>query len=222
MSSEKKYTDRELYEQVKDLDFALLLSGLTVLVKDTMTYLTEEGIESLRAEEFRQTYLYWLNDSRYYRERFTPELYDSLEDCALTEDMEGIVEKIANSKSDLELLTNSKLGNKEWLRSSGWAFFQTYSGLRRADILGGLPLKEFKKAICENRDPYKSKTENDGRDSKKQEQICEKNDPFMPVNAIIEKLIGTEKQWTKYWFPLMLYIVLLLQKTDYTTLGDIV
>lgn len=200
---------KEMYKQVKDLDFDLLISGLTVLLKDTMTYITEQGIDSQTAEGFRQTFLNMLNDSRYYRERITPELYQPLEDCKLTKDMQGIIERITNSQTGLELLCDRKLADEEWLRSPGWHFLQTYSAQKGSDILGGLTVDTFKAAFCAGRDPYKKK------------EKCEESDPYKPIKAVVEKLAGSEKQWKKYWHPLMLYVVVLIQRTNFTTLEDI-
>jgi hypothetical protein len=195
-----------MFRQVKDLELGLLLSGLTILVKDTATFLTAYGLDDEMAEGFRLAYLDMLSDNRYYWDKFGPELYLSLKDAGLPD---GLASDAAKCKADLLPLTNGDL-ETEWLRAPGWHFFQIYSGQRRNDILRDTTLEELKEAFCEGNDPY-------GRE---QEDTCtdKTSDPYKPIEGLVKRLSGTDHESKKFWYPVMLYLALLLKKTNFTTL----
>ena len=203
-----------MYQQVKDLEVGLLLSGLTILVKGTATYLTTHGIDNEMAEQFRLAHLAMLNNNRYYQEKFYPDLYKPLKTTKLPYGSEEIVPKAGQCKADLRLLTDCALEDEEWLRAPGWHFFQTYSGQRKSNILRGITLEKLEEAFCEGEDPYETKSE----DSCKKE--VEDNNPYKPVEAVIKRLVESDQQWNKFWYPVMLYLVVLIQKTNFETLED--
>jgi len=192
----------------------LLLSGLTILVKGTANYLTTHGIDNEMAEQFHLVHLEMLNNNRYYQERFYPKLYGPLKKDEFPYGSEEIVPKAGQCKADLRLLTNCALEDQEWLRAPGWRFFQTYSGQRKNDILRGITFEKLEEAFCKGEDPYETKPEN----SSKQE--VEDNSPYKTVEAVIKRLIESDQQWSKFWYPLMLYLVVLIQKTNFETLED--
>jgi len=196
----------QMYSQVKDLESGLLFSGLTILAKDTAIFLTAHGIADEMAEGFRLAYLNMLRDNRYYWERFGPKLYLPLKDAELPE---GFASGAAKCKADLQPLTNCDL-ETEWLRAPGWYFFKTYTDQRRNDILRGITLEELKAAFCEGKDPYERKA--------KDSSIREAKDPYKPIAGMVERLVGTDRLWQEFWYPVMLYLVLLLQRTNFTTL----
>lgn len=213
-----QYTDRleRMYSQVKDLELGLLLSGLTILVKDTEIYLTAYGLDNAMAEGFRLAYLGMLSENRYYWQRFGPNLYLPLKDAGLPE---GFSSAAAKCKADLGPLTDLSL-ETEWLRAPGWHFLKTYSVQRKNDILSkitldekkqevlrDITLNELKAAFCEGRNPYKK-------------DVCEQEDssPYKPIEGMVNRLIGTDQEWGEFWYPVMLYMALLLHKTNFTTL----
>jgi hypothetical protein len=225
-----QHTDRleRMYSQVKDLELGLLLSGLTILVKDTEIYLTAYGLDNAMAEGFRLAYLDMLSDNRYYWEQFGPNLYLLLKEAGLPE---GFASGAAKCKADLGPLTDLSL-ETEWLRAPGWHFLQTYSGQRKNDILSKLcplpsssatspvqresevirndiTLKELREAFCKSENPYKCE----------KEDASEKDaNPFKPIKGLVERLVGTDQQFKEFWYPVMLYMALLLHKTNFTTL----
>ncbi len=196
-----EYTEcKEMYEQsifLGKLKLGLLLSGLTIMVKDTAVYLTTYGIDGKTAEGFRLAYLDMLNDNRYYWEQFGPELYRPLKDIKLQE----------GCKADFKL-KNESYQDTEWLRAPGWRFFKTYTAQRKNDLLQGITLDQLKAAFHENRNPYKPKAACDQEDGKSYE----------PIKGLVDQLIGTEKQSTTFWYPVMIYVAYLLQKTNFVTL----
>ena len=196
-----------MYCQVQDLDFGPLLSGLTILVKDTATYITVYGVDNDMAEGFRQAYLDMLSDDRYYWRKFGPKLYQSLGDAGLPE---GFASRASNCNGDLQQLTECDL-DYEWLRAPGWHFFQTYSGQRSNDILRDITLEKLKAAFCEGKNPY----EREANDS----SIRQDRDPYKPIAGVVKQLVKADRFGGRtYWYPVMLYLALLLRKTDFTTL----
>lgn len=196
-----------MYDQVKGLDRKRLLPGLTVLTKDTAAFLVASGIDDETTEGFRLAYLDMLGHNRYYWELFGPELYLPLRDVPPKGLPEGFASAAASCEADLRPLLDCDL-KKEWLRAPGWHFFQAYSRQRRERILCGKSLEAFRDAFCEGVDPCApaSKT------------LCDNKDPFKPVAATVERLAGSERQANRFWHPVMLYLVLLLYKTNFITL----
>ncbi len=68
-------------------------------------------------------------------------------------------------------------------------------------------------AFCEERNPYKRKV--------KESSERESRNPFLPVEGVVKLLVGTDLQWNEYFYPVMLHMALLIQKTNFATLEDI-
>lgn len=196
----------EMFRQVRGLNLDLLLSGLTILVKDTATFLTAYGLDDEMAEGFRLAYLDMLSDNRYYWEKFGPDLYLPLKEAGLPH---KVVTSAANCEVNLRPLTEID-EDTEWLRAPGWHFLKTYSGQRKNDILRGISLEELKDAFCEGKDPY----ENESEDS----CFCESKDPYKPIEGVVGRLAGTDREFKIFWYPVMLYLALLFRETNFTTL----
>lgn len=192
---------KPMYNQVKDIDLGRLLSGLTILAKDSATFLTTHGVDSEMAEGFRLAYLSMLSNNRYYWVKFGPKLYFPLGDAGLPE---GFASDASNCNGDLQRLTECDL-NHEWLRAPGWHFFQTYSGQRRNDILDDMTLEKLKASFCEAKDPDDS-------------IAWEARDPYDPIAELVGRLVGTDRFGRTFWYPVMLYLALLLHKTNFETL----
>lgn len=197
---------KTMYRQVRDLDLGRLLSGLTILVKDTEIYLTAYGLDNAVAEGFRLAYLGMLSDNRYYWEQFGRNLYLPLKEAGLPE---GFASDANNCRADLGPLIDASR-DIEWLRAPGWHFLKTYSGQRKTDILRGLTLEDLKSAFCEGRNPYKRES-NSVADQ-------EDTNPYKPIEGVVGRLIGSDQEWGGFWYPVMLYLALLLHKTDCETL----
>lgn len=197
---------KAMYRQVRDLDEGRLLSGLTILVKDTGIYLTAYGLDNAVAEGFRLAYLGMLSDDRYYWEHFGPNLYLPLKEAGLPE---GFASGANNCRAELGPLIDASR-ETEWLRAPGWHFLKTYSGQRKNDILRNITLEDLKAAFCEGRNPYKREN-SDGCDPKD-------TNPYKPIEGVVGRLIGSDQEWGGFWYPVMLYLALLLQKTDFRTL----
>ena len=195
-----------MFRQVRDLELGLLLSGLTILVKDTATFLTAYGIDDVMAEGFRFAYLDMLSDNRYYWDKFGPKLYLPLKDAGLPD---GLVSGAVKCKADLRPLTDYDL-ETEWLRAPGWHFLRTYSRQRENDILRDITLEELKDAFCEEKDPYE----------REQKDACtsKTSDPYKPIEGLVKRLSGTDHESKKFWYPVMLYLALLLHKTNFISL----
>lgn len=197
---------KPMYRQVKDLELGPLLSGLTILAKDTATYLTAHGVDNEMGEGFRLAYLGMLSENRYYWERFRQKLYLPLGEARLPE---GFASGAFNGNWDLQRLLEADLDH-DWLRAPGWHFLKTYSGQRKTDILRGLMLGDLGTAFCEGRNPYKRES-NGVADQ-------EDTNPYKPIEGVVGRLIGSDQEWGGFWYPVMLYLALLLHKTDFETL----
>ena len=197
---------KPMYRQVKDLDLGPLLSGLTILAKDTATYLTVHGVNNEIGEGFRLAYLGMLSDDRYYWEQFGRNLYLPLKEAGLPE---GFASGANNRRADLGPLVDSSR-EIEWLRAPGWHFLKTYSGQRKNDILRDITLGDLTAAFCEGRDPYKRES-NGVADQ-------EDTNPYKPIEGLVGRLIESDQEWSGFWYPVMLYLALLLHKTNFETL----
>lgn len=197
---------KPMYRQVKDLDLGPLLSGLTILAKDTATYLTVHGVNNEIGEGFRLAYLGMLSDDRYYWEQFGRNLYLPLKEAGLPE---GFASGANNRRADLGPLVDSSR-EIEWLRAPGWHFLKTYSGQRKNDILRDITLGDLTAAFCKGRNPYKRES-NGVADQ-------EDTNPYKPIEGLVGRLIGSDQEWGGFWYPVMLYLALLLHKTDFETL----
>ena len=80
----------------------------------------------------------------------------------------------------------------------------------KKEVLRGITLEKLKAAFCEGRDPY----EPEAKDS----CIREPKDPYKPIQGLDKRLAGTDHQWQKFWYPVMLYRSLLLVKTNFEIL----
>lgn len=179
------------FEQAKALDLAQLLSGLTILVKDTADFIHTNGLKDTTAENFRQAYLDVLNHDRYYWAAFGPDLHKSLADAGMPT---GFAKNAANCILDLSALTNEEI-IQEWTRAAGWFFLKTYSQQLRSVILEPHPNVETLKT-----------------------KLIDEEEPDKPWLELISKLAKQGNQASWFLYPLMLYFVLLLKTSDFITL----
>ncbi len=183
---------KAMYEQVKDLPTELLFAGFTVLVKDTESYTDANGLNDAASELLRAAYLDMLNYDRYYWETFFPELYRTLSEAGLPF---GIAKAASQCNFDLSPLTDPLIEH-EWTRAPGWHCFETYTSQIKDDILRETDLEKLKSTFWNAKEPYE------------------------PFAALTKKLAKTSSFGPGFWYPLMLYVTLLLVETDFKTLAD--
>lgn len=183
---------KKIYHQAKDLELELLFSGLTILVKDTADFINANGIKDKAIDEFMESYLAMLNHDRYYWEQFGPGLYMSLPDTDLPS---GIIKAAYKGKFDIEELTHKNIISA-WTQYPGYHFFKTYTLKIKDTILKGTGLEQEKANVFECKEP--------------EEQIF----------PLVEKLSTQSNFGPGFWYPLMLYISLLLFRSRYITLEE--
>ena len=183
---------KKIYHQVKDLKMELLLSGLTILVKDTADFINANGFKDNAIDKFMESYLAMLNHDRYYWEQFGPGLYMSLPDAGLPS---GIVKEAYKGKFDMEQLTHENIIS-EWTQYPGYYFFKTYTLKIKDIILKGTGLEQEKAKIYECKEPEEH------------------------IFPLIEKLSKQSNYGPGFWYPIMLYISLLLFRSRYITLEE--
>jgi len=191
MKTEHEKPWKKMYDQAKNAKPGLLFAGLTVLIKDTADFINAEGLADDAAEGFRTAYLDMLNYDRYYWEKFGPKLFLTLADAGLPH---GIAKAASKCSFDVGKLVELPIEH-EWTRAPGWHSFKTYTGQIKGDILGDKTLDELKA------------------------EFCKASDPFKPVAALVEQLAKRSSFPPAFWYPVMLYITLLLKKTDFRTLS---
>lgn len=103
----------------------------------------------------------------------------------------GITEKAERENFHIERLCEKELV-KEWNRFLGWAFFREYSFVLRENITGALA----------------DDVPDEGQNT--QEKVVE----------LAGKLIGTAAPDEYYWYPLILFLSLLLYRTDFSTVPE--
>jgi hypothetical protein len=183
---------RKMYQQAKDLDLRHLLTGLTILVKDTADFINSQGYSDDVTEAFRLAYLEMMNHDRYYWSKFGPDLYKDISDTKLPA---GIIKAIREGTFDLEPLIKADI-KTEWAKPIGWYFFKNYSRQNRSLILDGRSVDQLREKICEAKDPA---------------------DPFV---AMVDRLSHSTTYVPGFLYPVMLYISLLLKVTDFTTIDE--
>ena len=183
---------RKIYDQVHKADLKLLLSGMSILVRDTSDFLHLKGFQDPHSEEFRQVYTAMLDEDRYYWSTFGPELYKHLKDTKLPS---GLVEKAYRGNFNLSELLDTKI-NKEYTRFPGWFFFRRYSQTIKSRILPEATVEE------------------------ERQRIFESADDFEIVEEYVNKLVEDSTVGKEFWYPVMLYVSLLLLKSVLVTFKE--
>ncbi len=183
---------KKIYHQVKDLKTELMLSGMTVLIKDTADFINSNGFKDEAIDTFREAYLATLNHDRFYWEQFGPGLYMTLPDAGLPS---GIVKEAFKGNFDLEPLKNENIVSA-WTQFAGYYFFKIYSLKVKDIILKGSGLEQEKTKVFECKEPEEH------------------------VFPLIDKLSKQSSFGPGFWYPLMLYISLLLIRSRFVTLEE--
>lgn len=187
---------REQYETTHKLDVKFLLAGLTILAKDAADYINVAALEGEQIGLFRRAFLQMMNEDRYYWSLVGPELYENLRDTGMPHGIARAA-SVCNFKPMADLQKPAL--DREWIRAPGWKFFKIFSTLLKNLILDGMTLDKFKAQLCE---PLEDK------------------DPIDNDLELIARLAKPKPHGSCFWYPLMLYMVILLKYTDFTTLEE--
>ncbi|MEZ5039258.1 MAG: hypothetical protein R2828_05185 [Saprospiraceae bacterium] len=183
---------RKTFREIKDLHLGILLAGVGVLIKDTAEFIAANGFNDPLIDLFRKTYQQVYENDRLYWRTIGPDLYKSLDDVSLPS---GVVTAAAMGNLNINPLCQPVI-EKEWTRFTGWLFFKTFTYEMTDAILKKSSLREEK----EKADNPRSMDD----------QVIE----------IIQKLSASAKEGHWYWYPLFLYLSVLLGKTRFETLKE--
>jgi hypothetical protein len=186
---------RDLVDQAKDRDAKLLAAGLTVLAKDVAEYLAATARPEEGAQLFQELYLAGLNEERQYWEAYGPNLFSTLEKAGLPF---GFAQAATEGKADVFLLGDRSIMH-EWT---------TFPG---RDLLKEFATK-FKETICGKDGPYEKLMNG---------LIGQADLPITIAGAILA--VGFSA--ATFWYPLAVYVGLLLAKAalkTYCETGEVV
>lgn len=183
---------KKIYHQVKDLKLELLLSGLTILMKDTADFINTSGFKDDAIDKFKKAYMATLNHDRFYWEQFGPGLYMTLPDANLPS---GIVKEAFKGNFDLEPLKNEDVVS-DWTQFPGYYFFKIYTCKVKDIILKASDLEQEKIKVDECKEPEEY------------------------VFPLIERLSKQSSFGPGLWYPIMLYISLVLIRSRFVTLKE--
>lgn len=178
---------QNLVDQARDREPKLLSAGLTVLAKDAAEYLAATGKGGNDVRLFQDIYSEALGVEREYWEKHGPRVFSSLEDAGLPR---GFAAAAVAGKADL-----SRLGDKgiehEWTKFPG------------RDLLKKFSVK-FRETICGKDGPYE----------KFQNGLLGQAD--LPV-TIAASILTAGLSAAMFWYPLAVYVGLLLSKAALKT-----
>ena len=176
----------QIYRQVYRWGDSLHFAGLGVLSKDLAEYLATQGLVDDAIDKFRTALSRAMDQDLSYSAMFWPEALASLSE------LEGIPSGMANHADQDNFDLPEAMGDHkmvaEWNRFLGWAFFREYHRALQEPI-----------SKCLTPDP--------------EEQAREAEDQEVAI-TLAECLLGDAIPDKKYWYPLVLYFCLLVQKTN--------
>jgi len=178
-----------LMNEAKDRDTSLLLAGLTVLAKDAAEFLAATGRAGTDVQLFQQVYSDALSVERDFWERNGSRVFASLQDAGLPRSF------AATAVTGLPDLSLSPLGDPaivhEWTVGPG------------RDLLRKFAVK-FRATICGKDGPY----------DKLQNGLLGQAD--LPV-TIVSAILSAGLSPATFWYPLAVYVSLLLSKAALKT-----
>lgn len=203
---------KKIYEDVKQQEDDLLLAGFAVLIKDTEDYCNNNGLDDPGTRKLHDVYLAMQNHDRFYWRAVDGRLHLDLREAGLPSD---IARKAAEGDYDLSALFDDRIVNHEWTRGPGWHAFKTYTKLRKAEILKRPPQDKYQNL---------SQTPPPPRDYTVEELEAlffdSTKPPHVPYVDLVEKLATTNSIVGCFWFPLLMYLAVLLVRSDFQTLSD--
>jgi hypothetical protein len=182
---------KTLFSQVKGIDIRQALAGLTILMKDTAEFLTAKGYRDPATASFRVVFLDTLNEDRFYWESFGPALYASLTDNQLPH---GVVDQANRGQFDVTPVTKANNIFHEWTHFVGWCFFKKFSQKHGSAAIGEQGLAKDKQMLC-------TETEEN-------------------VVKVAQRLLDKEFTDKGYWFPLVIFLALLIVRTKFETIAE--
>jgi len=179
-----------LYEQVRNCEINFLLSGLTVTAKDLLEYLVDKSYNDPSINTFRLAWIAGIDPDRFYWEQLYPEVFTGLDDAELPS---GFTETIAVGEwgGIGDSFTNPE-NDREWTRSIGWSFFKQYSTVLKSTI-----------------------------DLATTDQAWQQlNDSHSRILFLAKKLLDKTESKALYWALLLLFVSMLLVKTNFSTIPN--
>ncbi|HNP83860.1 MAG TPA: hypothetical protein PKN47_20540 [Nitrospira sp.] len=178
---------RNLVEQARDRDPALLCAGLTVLAKDAAEYFAATGKSGNDVRLFQVLYSEALDTERQYWEEHGSPVFQPLQDAGLPR---GFTAAAEAGQVDLSPIGEQAIVH-EWTKFPG------------RDLLKKFSLK-FRDTICGKDGPYE----------KFQNGLLAQAD--LPV-TIAAAILAAGLSAATFWYPLAVYVGLLLSKATLKT-----
>jgi len=176
-----------IYEQLKDLDESLLFAGLTVVAKDTAEYIATTAQQTGGEMAFHEAYLEGINRERDFWGAMNSPLYQPLSVSGLPH---GFSQGTMLGSPDLGPLHNPAI-HHEWTSIPGRDLLEKFG-------------RKFKEVICGKDGPYEKF--NNGL-------VGQADLPITIASSILTAGLST----AAFWYPLAVYLGLLLVKTGLKT-----
>ncbi len=177
--SDQPHEFQPLLEKIAATDIRNLIAGITILSKDLAEHLASGGFGDPAAARFYRVYTQSLSESRWFRERFNPQLY-----LPLRESFEPALPAYAQEASrfifELTDLNKPKI-DKEWTTAPGWQLFVAFG-------------QEFRTLL----EKFKNELKNDPLNTN-----LDQSEKTLKLFDLI-RLEGFDKR--PHWIPLAMYI----------------
>ncbi len=222
----------EIIGEINCLSLGLLWTGLTILSKDMMEFLSVGAYDSHAVTRFRQIYIKALNEDRAYWEVYGPELYRPLKN--INGMPSGFAARARKGNFDISDLTQEvedvPPGQepiiRKWTHYPGWELSkQSGIGLSGAICHGDRPGEEtvgYKTGTgtydCEDVvDQGTSPVANTQSSSQSHntDEVRPPSEQDLLSLKLARKILFYELEDEPYWYPLTAYIAHLLVRTGY-------
>jgi hypothetical protein len=178
---------RTLLSQVDALSEEHLWAGLTILAKDAAEFVAMTGTGGEAVTRFLATYADGLDVERAYWQQYGPKLFVGLRDAGLPA---GFAAAAQGGHADLQPLTDPAVVH-EWTKFPGRTLLRRFAGKLRETICGpDGPYEKFHNGLLQQAD--------------------------LPISIICATLTAGLTPAT-FWYPLAVYIGLLLTKATLKT-----
>lgn len=180
----------KLYKQIRPLEINFLLSGLAVTAKDLLEYLVDKSYNDANINTFRLAWIAGVDPDRFYWEQLCPEVFTSLDDAKLPS---GFTETIAKGEwAGICDTFNKPEIDREWARYIGWSFFKQYSTALKSAVNSATADPAWQQA----------------------------NDSDSRILFLANTLLGKTESKALHWALLLLFVSMLLVKTNFSTLAN--
>ena len=178
----------KMINQVDKLDENMLYSGLTVVAKDTAEYLAAKGITDDKSFDFLENFEAVMKEEKKYWDQNSSPLFKSLSRAGLPSGFAGAA---ANGKAELSALTNPEIKH-EWTYGPGRKFLEKFA-------------QNFKDGICKGEKSIFHQSE---KNLLGQSELPQK---------IVLWILSSGISAATFWYPLAVYIALLILKAGLKT-----